>query len=268
MSAVPVPVEMPGPPALVVARNISLRIGRKLLLDQIDLEIAEGEFICVIGPSGCGKTTLARVIAGLVAPTGGAVAIGDAPMDGPRLDVAMVFQDYGKALLPWRTAAQNIDLALEAIAMPQAQRAAEITRLLQLMGLADHAHKFPAQLSGGMQQRLQIARCLAQKPRVLVMDEPFGALDAMTRESLQDELLALSGREKMTVVFVTHDLDEAIYMSDRVVALQANPGRIARTIEVDVPRPRDHLLSKEHPAFLRLRHELYEFFRTVQHGTH
>jgi NitT/TauT family transport system ATP-binding protein len=175
----------------------------------------------------------------------------------PSPDVAVVFQDYGRALLPWRTAAGNVSLALEAARMPAAERPARIAELLAKVGLAAHADKYPLQLSGGMQQRLQIARCLAQRPQVFLMDEPFGALDAMTRQSLQDELTKLAEEAGTTVLFVTHDLEEALYLGDRVIALQANPGRVADIVDVRLPRPRNQLSTREHPEFLRLRHKLY-----------
>ena len=157
-----------------------------------------------------------------------------------------MFQDYSRALLPWRTVAGNVLLALEARGVPRAARPAEVNRLLHIIGLADHA-AFPLQLSGGMQQRVQIARALAQRPRLLLMDEPFGSLDAMTRQALQDEIARLCRNERQTVLFVTHDLEEAIYLGDRVVALEANPGRVIEIVDIALPRPRDQLTTREHP---------------------
>jgi NitT/TauT family transport system ATP-binding protein len=166
-------------------------------------------------------------------------------------------------LLPWRTVQGNVSLALEAARVAASERPARIATVLDKVGLAAHADKFPAQLSGGMQQRAQIARCLAQQPELLLMDEPFGALDALTRHSLQDEVARLVQHEGLTVLFVTHDLEEAIYLGDRVIALQSNPGpgrpSLARTIDVPIPRPRDQLTTKEYPDFLRLRRELFAF---------
>ena len=222
-----------------------------------------GEFVSVVGPSGCGKTTLLRLLTGLVAPSAGEVRREGAPITGPARDVAIVFQDYANALLPWRDVAGNVSLALEAAGVPKAERAARIAALLGRVGLAGHADKFPRQLSGGMQQRVQIARCLAQRPELLMMDEPFGALDAMTRESLQDEVSRLVREQGLTVLFVTHDLEEAIYLSDRVIALRTGPTKdkpsLAAMVDVKIPRPRDQLLTKENPEFLRLRRELYGF---------
>ena len=245
-------------------RGVGLVLGGRRILDGIDLDVPRGRFACVVGPSGCGKTTLLRLVAGLVTPSEGEVCIGEARVAGPRRDVAVVFQDYGRALLPWRTAAGNVALALEAMGVASRARAARIRDLLARVGLADHAEKFPAQMSGGMQQRLQIARCLAQEPAVLLMDEPFGALDAMTRQTLQDEVLALAADTGATVFFVTHDLEEAAYLGDMVIGLLPHPGRVAKQVAVDLPRPRDQLVTREMPEFLRLRRELFDFMRQAE----
>ncbi|MDB5873438.1 MAG: transporter family protein [Ramlibacter sp.] len=243
--------------------QVAIRLGGREILSPTSLEITKGEFVCVIGPSGCGKTTLLRAAAGFVTPGAGAVLRHGQPVNGPSREVAFVFQDYGRALLPWRTVEGNISLALEAAGIPAEQRPERIRRVLETVGLAAHATKFPVQLSGGMQQRVQIARCLAQEPELMMMDEPFGALDAMTRQSLQDELARLVRESGLTVVFVTHDLEEAIYLGDRVIALRSNPApgkpSLAAMIEVSIPRPRDQLSTKEHPEFLRLRRELYQY---------
>lgn len=241
--------------------NVSLAIGGRHILDGINIDIARGEFVAIVGPSGCGKTTLLRLLAGLAAPSSGEILLDGTPVRAPRQDVAVVFQDYGKALLPWRTASGNIALALEAMNVPRDQWPARIAELLATMGLERDGDKRPGEMSGGMQQRLQIARCLAQQPSVLLMDEPFGALDAITRQVLQDEVLALAERTGMTVFFVTHDLEEAIYLGDRVVALDANPGRVAKTFPIDLPHPRDQLSTREHPTFLELRHDLFSFIK-------
>ena len=168
-----------------------------------------------------------------------------------------MFQDYSKALLPWRTVAGNISLSLEACSLSQRERKARIDELLATIGLAHAADRYPGQLSGGMQQRVQIARCLAQQPRLLLMDEPFGALDAITRQALQDEVAGLAAERRTTVVFITHDLEEAIYLGDRVIVLDANPGRIAEEIDVGIPRPRSQLETRENPKFLAHRHRLF-----------
>jgi len=231
------------------------------ILQDISLTVREHEFVCIVGASGCGKTTLLRLVAGLLTPTTGEVAFRGTPVTGPDRALAIVFQDYAKALLPWRTVAGNVALALESRNVPRGERGAIITGLLAQVGLADRADAFPVQLSGGMQQRLQIARCLAQAPQVLLMDEPFGALDAMTRQALQDEMLRIVASEKATALFVTHDLEEAIYLGDRVVALYPNPGRVAQIFDVTLPRPRDQLTTRESPEFLSLRRQLFDFVR-------
>jgi NitT/TauT family transport system ATP-binding protein len=239
-------------------RNVDFAIGGKPILADISLTLPKGRVTCVIGPSGSGKTTLLRLAGGLSRPTAGAISVGGQPLSGPSRRIAIVFQDYGRALLPWRTAEANVALALEAMGVPRAERADQIAPLLKLVGLGGHADKFPSQFSGGMQQRLQIARCLAQRPDVLLMDEPFGALDAMTRQSLQDEVLRIQQERGTTILFITHDLEEALYLGDRVVALGANPGRIMREVDVPLPYPRNQLTTREHPDFLRLRRELFE----------
>ena len=235
------------------------------ILQDISLTVREHEFVCIVGASGCGKTTLLRLVAGLLTPTTGEVAFRGKPVTGPDRALAIVFQDYAKALLPWRTVAGNVALALESRNVPRGERGAMITGLLAQVGLADRADAFPVQLSGGMQQRLQIARCLAQAPQVLLMDEPFGALDAMTRQTLQDEVARLSAESGTTVVFVTHDLEEAIYLGDRVIAMESRPGRIGEVVEVDLPRPRNQLTTREDARFLALRHRLFNLLPTGHH---
>ena len=250
-------------PPLLRFDAVSVSFGDRQVLSPTSLDVRRGEFVTIIGPSGCGKTTLLRAAAGFVATSGGRTLRHGKPVLGPSREVAFVFQDYTRALLPWRTVAGNISLALEAASVPKAERPARIQAVLDTVGLAGHATQFPAQLSGGMQQRVQIARCLAQQPELLMMDEPFGALDAMTRQGLQDELARLVREQGLTVLFVTHDLEEAIYLGDRVVALRSNPTpqrpSLARLIDVDIARPRNQLSTKEQPEFLRLRRELYAY---------
>ncbi|SMC75731.1 ABC transporter ATP-binding protein [Rhizobium sp. RU36D] len=246
-------------------QSVSLTYGSRTVIGDLTLDIRPGEILSVVGPSGCGKTTSLRLLAGLTKPTSGTVAVSGKPLTEPQRDVAIVFQDYGKALLPWRTAYGNVALALEAMGVPKAEFPDRIHALLDLIGLEKHAQSYPGQMSGGMQQRVQIARALAQEPKVLLMDEPFGALDAMTRQTLQDELLTLSARTGVTIYFVTHDLEEAIYLSDRVVGLLPNPGRIGKVFDIALPRPRHQLTTREDRQFLEIRHALYEFVTGAEH---
>jgi NitT/TauT family transport system ATP-binding protein len=250
--------------AQIAFSNVTLNLGGKAIVEDLSLTVRPGEFLCIIGASGCGKTTALRLAAGLYQPTSGSVQFDGQPMRAPRRDIAIVFQDYGKALLPWRTAAGNVSLALEANNVAASERAPRIDALLKKVGLPNHAGKYPVEMSGGMQQRLQIARCLAQDPQALLMDEPFGALDAMTRQGLQDEVLSLVAAGNMTVIFVTHDLEEAIYLGDRVIGLLPNPGRIGIELKINLPRPRDQLTTRENPEFLRLRRELFDFIKASE----
>ena len=244
--------------AAVSVRGVSMAFGAGApVLADISFEVRQGEFLCLVGPSGCGKTTLLRLLAGLTRQSRGAIEFYGKPVTGPARERAIVFQDYSKALLPWRTVSGNISLSLEACGVPEDARAGRIDALLAKMGLQRAARQYPGDLSGGMQQRVQIARCLAQEPRLLLMDEPFGALDAMTRQTLQDEVSRLASEQKTTVVFITHDLEEAIYLGDRVMALGTHPGRIVDTVEVGIARPRNQLETREDRRFLAHRHHLF-----------
>ncbi|RFP79361.1 ABC transporter ATP-binding protein [Hydrogenophaga sp. SNF1] len=242
--------------------RVAIRLGGQDIVSIQRLDIARGEFVCIVGPSGCGKTTLLRAASGLLRPAEGEVRCEGRPITAPWREMALVFQDYGRALLPWRTVEGNVGLALEAAGVPRGEWPARIADALRKVGLQDHGQRFPVQLSGGMQQRAQIARCLAQRPRLMLLDEPFGALDALTRQGLQDELARLAREHGLTVLFVTHDLEEAIYLGDRVIAMRAHPGpgrpSLAHAIEVPIARPRHQLSTREGPDFLRLRRELFD----------
>jgi NitT/TauT family transport system ATP-binding protein len=206
------------------------------VLSGIDLRVEHGEFITVVGASGSGKTTLLRAIHGLLPAAAGAVRAGGEPVKGPSRARGFVFQ--ADCLLPWRTVVDNVAYPLELRGVGRRERRAAALELLELTGLAAAAEKFPRQISGGMRQRANLARALVADPEILLMDEPFAALDAQTREILQAELLSIWGQRKKTVVFVTHQLDEAVYLADRVVVLSANPGRVKRIVPIDLPRPR------------------------------
>jgi NitT/TauT family transport system ATP-binding protein len=246
---------------LIAFDRVSMTLGGTSILTDIDLRIEAGDFVCVVGPSGCGKTTLLRLLGGLLEPTAGEVRYAGKRIVEPRADIAVMFQDYGRALLPWRTVSGNVSLALEALNVPPVERPARIAAVLETVGLGDKADRYPSELSGGMQQRLQIARCLAQQPKVLLMDEPFGALDAMTRQTLQDEVLSIVANSGATVFFVTHDLEEAVYLGNRVIGLLPHPGRIASDVNVALSRPRNQLTTREDPEFARLRRHLFDFIK-------
>ena len=210
---------------------------RVTVLDGVDLSIRKGEFITLVGPSGSGKSVLLDIIGGLTQATGGDVQLDGRRITRPDSKTGYVFQQY--ALFPWRTALANIEYALEVRGVAKAERTATARHLLSLFGLAGFEDRFPNQLSGGMQQRVAIARALASNPEVLLMDEPFAALDQQTRELLQGELLRIWGKIKTTVIFVTHSIDEAIFLADRVVVMTARPGTVKEIIDIDLPRPRD-----------------------------
>lgn len=232
--------------------------GEILALNKINLEIHRREFITVIGPSGCGKTTLIRILAGLDFPTSGNVLLEGKKMEGPSAERGMVFQDY--TLFPWLSVKKNVMFGLEIKGLGTLKAEAEAMEWLEIVGLAKFADAYPGQLSGGMKQRVAIARSLANRPEILFLDEPFGALDAQTRASMQAYLLKIWQNVDVTIFFVTHDLDEAVYLSDRILVLRSNPGEIDELIEVPVPRPRDpgQFLT---PEFLATKKRLEELIR-------
>lgn len=206
-------------------------------LSHINLEVSDGEFVSILGPSGCGKTTLLRIIAGLDHATGGTILLDGNKIEGPCPRMAMIFQEY--SLYPWRTVINNIAFGLEMKGMEKQKRREMAFQFLELVGLVDFAGSYPYELSGGMRQRVAVARALAIEPQILLMDEPFGALDAQTRNMLQKELLEIWQKTRKTVIFVTHSVDEAVYLSDRVVVLTARPGTIKDMVHIDLPRPRE-----------------------------
>ncbi len=221
---------------------------------DLSLDIADGEIVTLVGPSGCGKSTLLNMAAGLQEPTGGRVAVDGVAVDGPGPRRGVIFQQY--ALFPWRTVRENVAFGLEIAGIARAEREATVARALDLVGLGAFADSLPKTLSGGMKQRCAIARAYAVNPSVLLMDEPFGALDALTRITMQDQLLETWQRDRRTILFITHDVDEAVYIAHRVVVMAARPGRIHEVIPVDLPFPRNEALRLS-PEFRDLRNRVW-----------
>ncbi|MEU8618781.1 ABC transporter ATP-binding protein [Streptomyces sp. NPDC048623] len=228
-------------------------------LDGVDLTVGAGEFLVVVGPSGCGKSSLLDLLGGLSRPTAGRILLDGSPVTGPGLDRGIVFQQY--ALLPWRTAQGNVEFGLEAIGIPRRERAARAREFLDLVGLSGFEGRHPHELSGGMRQRVAIARSLAYDPDVLLMDEPFAALDAQTRESLQDELRRIWQATGKTVVFITHGIDEAVHLGQRVAVMTSRPGRIKEVVPIDLPAPADGDDPRSTPEFARYRHHIWSLLR-------
>ena len=232
----------------------SYRRGRQhaIALDDVSVDVQVGELVCLLGPSGCGKSTLLNIIAGLDRPTSGEVRVDGDLVIGPGIDRGMVFQAY--SLFPWRTVTGNLEYGLEVAKMPKAQRRERVAELLDILNLEPHADRLPRELSGGMRQRVAIGRALAPEPDVLLLDEPFAALDAQTRRSMQDFLLSVWRRTRCTIVMVTHDVEEAIYLSSRICVMSAGPGRIANEVTVPFGERSGSVLRD--PRFLDLREEL------------
>ncbi|GIH92358.1 ABC transporter ATP-binding protein [Planobispora siamensis] len=232
--------------------------GRRVeALREVTFQVDAGELVCVIGPSGCGKTTLLRCVAGLLPPTAGSVKVAGAAVTGPPPRMAVVFQEYGRSLFPWMTVRQNVELPLKEKRMPAGRRGELVAGSLAAVGLADVADAHPWQLSGGMQQRVAIARAVAYEPQVLLMDEPFAAVDAQTRADLEDLVLALWRDTGVTTLFVTHDIDEAVYLGQRVIVLSGSPTVVMEDLKIDLPPERDQLTTRSLPRFADLRGHLY-----------
>lgn len=230
------------------------------VLKEVDLEVAAGEFICLVGPSGCGKTTLLNMVSGFATPSEGSVTLKGRPVAGPGPDRMVVFQGY--ALLPWLTVFDNVYLAVNAVhpGLPKGRKAQIVREHLALVGLEDAAHKYPAQISGGMKQRVAIARALAIRPEVLILDEPFGALDAITKEELQEQLLTIWNQYRCTVLMITHDIDEALFLADRLVLMTNGPAAtIGEIMRIPFPRPRNRERILEDPSYYQLRNEVLEY---------
>lgn len=228
------------------------------VLQHVNLCIHNNEFVCLLGPSGCGKSTLLRIVAGLDQATKGTVAISGNTVDRPNADASMVFQDY--ALFPWKTVIQNVEFGLMLRHFPLKERRERALQYLRLVHMEAFQHAFVRQLSGGMKQRVAIARALVLEPKILLMDEPFGALDTFTRFKLQDELIHICHDRPLSVLFVTHDIEEAVYLGDRVAIMQSNPGSIRDLVKIDLMKPRDRTSSD----FIHYRNRIYEAFSLVR----
>jgi NitT/TauT family transport system ATP-binding protein len=228
---------------------------------DLTFDVEAGEFVCIVGPSGAGKTTLLKCLAGLLRPSTGEALLEGKPVDGPADALALVFQDYSRSLLPWMDNVHNVALPLRARGIGKAERTRRALEALDSVGLADAGDRYPWQLSGGMQQRVAIARALAYEPHLLLMDEPFASVDAQTRAELEDLVLGVQARTGITVVLVTHDIDESVYLADRVVVLTHRPTSVQEIVRVDLPRPRDQVATKEDPEFARLRGHVARLIR-------
>ncbi|MCD7845590.1 MAG: ABC transporter ATP-binding protein [Oscillospiraceae bacterium] len=237
-----------------VVKKFNSRNGEVVALNGMDLDVHENEFVCVVGPSGCGKSTILNIIGGLEAPTEGSVLVDGKPVEGPGPDRGIVFQQY--ALFPWLTVEKNVEFGLKLQGVDKEERAEITHKYLKMVDLEAFAKSYPKELSGGMKQRVAIARAYAVNPKVLLMDEPFGALDAQTRTQLQSELLETWEKEQKTCFFITHDVEEAIILAERVVVMCARPGRVKDVVDIDIPYPRDQK-TKMSPRFLELKNYIW-----------
>ena len=261
-SGQPSPTPAPGTPLLRIQEICKAFPGPDrtvVALDRVSLQVRRGEFISLVGASGCGKTTLLRIVDGLEQADSGQVHLDGSPLTGVSLDMAYVFQEIN--LLPWRNVLDNVALGLEVRGVPKRERRARALEVLEMVGLASEANAPPYTLSGGMQQRVGVARALAIQPKVFLMDEPFGQLDNFTREALQVEVAGLWERLGATIVFVTHDVDEAIFLSDRIALFHRAPGRLTEVVDVDLPRPRTGYDVRAHPRAIELRAHIAEHLR-------
>ncbi len=241
--------------------------GSPPVIESLDLDVRAGSFVCIVGPSGCGKTTLLRSVAGLMPRAAGSVEVCGRTVQGPARELAVVFQEYTRSLLPWATVAANVRLPLRYQSLARSEIDARVEEALRAVGLWEARDKRPWQLSGGMQQRVAIARALAYRPTVLIMDEPFASVDAQTRSDLEDLLLEVWARHDMTVVLVTHDIDEAVYLADEIVVLSTSPTRVLETRQVGLARPRDQIATKAEPEFAEHRAEVFERLKVVRAGS-
>ncbi len=233
---------------------------------DLTFDLGRNELTCLVGPSGSGKTTLLKCIAGLLEPTSGEVVLDGKRVVGPPKKMAVVFQEYGRSLFPWLRVADNVELPLRNAGVPKVERRGRVATALESVGLAHAGRQYPWQLSGGMQQRVAIARALAYEPEVLLMDEPFAAVDAQTRADLEDLVRSIRERLGVTILFVTHDIDESVYLASRVVILSSSPTVIQEDIEIDLPDERDQLETRALPRFTELRHHVYEQIQLAKEG--
>ena len=241
--------------------------GRRVeALRDLTFTVQAGELVCLVGPSGCGKTILLKCVGGLLAPTAGDVVLEGRPVSGPPPGMAFVFQEYGRSLFPWMRVGENVELPLRHKTLTKSRRRELVADALHSVGLADAAGAYPWQLSGGMQQRVAIARALAYEPHVLLMDEPFAAVDAQTRADLEDLVRGLWRDRGITILFVTHDIDEAVYLGERVIVLSASPTVVQQQLKVDLPDERDQLHTRVAPRFAELRTHVYEQIQVAKRG--
>jgi NitT/TauT family transport system ATP-binding protein len=233
-------------------------------IGEVTFDVSDREFVCVVGPSGCGKTTLLKCIAGLLRPSHGEVLLRGRRVTAPPPELALVFQEYSRSLMPWTSVRNNVLLPLRHKKLARAQRASLVEEALGAVGLTRFIDHYPWQLSGGMQQRVAIARALAYQPQILLMDEPFASVDAQTRGDLEDLVLRVRDDFEVTILFVTHDIDESVYLADRVVVLTHAPTEVKDVVPVDLPRPRDQIATKELPEFAHLRAHVYRHIKREQ----
>jgi NitT/TauT family transport system ATP-binding protein len=230
-------------------------------IGDVDFSVKQGEFVCIVGTSGCGKTTLLKCMSGLLRPTSGEVRLAGRPITGPPAEMALVFQDYSRSLYPWMTVRENIQLPLKVKKTDKATMREGVIDAVESVGLTRFIDHYPWQLSGGMQQRVAIARAIAYRPQILMMDEPFASVDAQTRADLEDLIMRVRDTYDMTVVFVTHDIDESVYLANRVIVLTKSPTEVQEELAVDLPHPRDQVATKELPRFAELRAHVYTAIR-------
>jgi NitT/TauT family transport system ATP-binding protein len=263
---------VPDDTPLMAVRGLTKRYGAeqsgKLVLDSIDLDVGRGLFLSIVGPSGAGKTTLLRCMAGLLAPTSGSIVMSGVPVVKPPQSLALVFQDYSRSLMSWMSVRKNVELPLLSKRIAKSERHARAEEALAAVGLTGAANHYPWQLSGGMQQRVAIARALAYRPEALLMDEPFASVDAQTRGDLEDLTRSVCDTFGMTVILVTHDIDEAVYVGDEVVVLSSSPARVRQRIAVDLGPERDQLTTKSSARFTELRGQVLELIRGERRAVH